>query len=478
MTLKAQAFAAVRWTSAVTIIRVVLQTVQLIVLARLIAPEDFGLMAMVISVTAFIQIFADMGVSNSIIHARVISHEVLSTLYWLNLLVGAALSAAVWVASPFISRFYDEPALALPLALSGLSFLFLSIGQQVKVLAEKRMAFKPVALVEMVSAFVSSATAIVAAFLGAGVYSLVLGVLAMSLLNSLLYLTFARDGWYPRMCLRLADAAPHLRAGVYMLGTSIANTATLQADVVIVGRLLGATALGAYTVPRELCLKVMLATNPIMTRVGTPLMANAQQDKAMLRRIYLSTIRMTSSVNFPIYGFIALFRHEVTDVVFGAKWAGSAELLGLMAIWGMFRSLGNPVGSLLYGTGNNRLAFIQSLAVGVSIVPVIILGGKWGVEGVAIALTAFYIGFTIALWATIVRPLTEATFQEYMLQFLIPLIIVAVTCVPAYFFSSFFALPITRLVAGSIAGAIAYIALSIFYNKEFMSSVLSMVRRK
>lgn len=478
MSVKAQAFSAVRWTSFVTVARIVLQTLQLIVLARLVTPQDFGLMAMIISVTAFIQLFADLGVSNSIIHARNISQPVLSTLYWLNVLVGGILSLCIWLASPWIAGFYTDPKLATPLALTGLSFFLLALGQQVKVLAEKRLAFRPIALVELVSAVVSTALTIAAAFWGAGVYALVIGVLALAGGNSLLYLIFARDDWRPSLTIKIREAAPHLRAGMFLLGTSLANTATLQADIIIIGRLLGSNLLGFYTVPRELCLKVMLATNPIITRVGTPLMAQAQNDRELLKRIYLSTIRMTSSINFPIYGAIAVFRHEITQVVFGAQWADSADLLGIMAVWGMFRSLGNPVGSLLYGTGNARLAFVQSLFVAILIVPTIVIGARWGTEGAATALTVFYLVFSFVLWYFVIKPITGATLWTYTEQWATPFLIVLVSCCLAFVFKNFVDSVWLRLPFGLFIGSISYIGLSYVYNAKWIRSLTALIRRQ
>lgn len=475
MTVKAEAFSAVRWTTFVTVGRVVLQTLQLIVLARLISPQDFGMMAMILSVTAFIQLFADLGVSTTIIYTREISKEVLSTLYWLNVLMGALLSALVWLASPWVARFYGAPGLEVPLTLAGSSFFLLAIGQQVKVLAEKRLAFRPIAMVELASATVSTVLAIVTAYLGGGVYSLVLGVIALAAGNSALYFLFVRDGWLPGMHFRIREASANLRAGLYLLATSLANTAALQADVMIVGRILGGAALGFYTVPRELCLKVMFATNPIVTRVGTPLIAKAQNDKTMLRKVYLATIRTTSAINFPIYAAIAVFRHEVIELVFGPNWAQSADLLGIMAVWGMFRALGNPVGSLLYGTGNARLALVQSLTVAVTIVPTIYLGSMWGTNGVALALTIFYVIFTLAIWRFVVKPITGAGFIEYNEQWITPLIVTILTAMAAWVAAYPWENTLVRLFIGLSTGGVTYLLLSWFLNRLWCDAMLGMI---
>lgn len=470
---------AVRWTSFVTAGRVILQTIQLFVLARLLASQDFGMMAMILTVTAFVQLFADLGVSSVIIHARQISIDALSTLYWLNLGMGALLSLGVAALSPVLAKFLGEPRVAMPLMLAGLSFLFLAIGQQLKVLAEKRLEFRTVAIVELTSAIISTTLAIVTAWLGAGVYALVIAVLSQSLGNSLFYWIFARaDDWKLRFRFRYADAKPYLASGLYLLGTSLANTASVQADVVIVGRILGSSLLGLYSVPRELCLKVMMATNPIITRVGTPLIAELQHDKVRLQRVYLATLAMTSAINFPIYGFIAAFRHDVIVVALGARWAGSADLLGMLALWGMFRSIGNPVGSLLYGTGHSRLALIQALSVTIALVIVVTVAARWGTMGAAIGLTLFYFAFIFAIWAGVVRPITGAPFLLYNKQWAMPL----VSTLAAAAAGQVAATPLTehllRLGVGGIVGGATYLALSWLTNREWANSMLALLGRR
>jgi len=479
VTIKGRAVAAVRWTSFATAGRVLLQTLQIFVLARLLTQHDFGLMAMVLTVTAFVQLFADLGVSSVIIHSRTISDDALTTLYWLNVAIGAVLAGIVAAASPALASFLGDSRAALPLALSGLSFLFLALGQQIKVLAEKRLEFRTIAIVELCSAAISTLAAIILAWNGAGVYALVAAILLLSGCNSLFYWLFARSNdWNLRAYFRFADARPYLGSGMYLLGASLANTAAVQIDILIVGRLLGSTMLGIYSVPRELCLKVMMATNPIITRVGTPLLAEVQHDKGRIRNVYLTTLAMTSAINFPIYGFIAAFRQDVALIALGPRWGNAADLLGMFALWGMFRSLGNPVGSLLYGTGKSKVALIQSLTVAVTLAITAAIAAHWGAMGVAVGITIFYAVFAIALWAGVIRPITGAGFVEYNLQWVRPLLATAA----AAGVGLFVALPITdhfiRIVAGGIAGGLIYLGSSWFLNRRWVLSMMALVGRR
>lgn len=475
---KTRAMSAVRWTTFVTSARVVLQSLQLFVLARLLTSQDFGMMAMVLTVTAFVQLFADLGVSSVIIHARQISDEVLSTLYWLNLSMGAALSLMIAAASPALAAMLGDPRVAAPLALAGCSFFALALGQQLKVLAEKRLEFRTVAIVELASAIISTTLAITSAFMGAGVYSLVIGILSLSLGNSIFYWIFARSDWRLGFHFRFSEAKPYLVSGMHLLGTSLANTASLQIDVFIVGRMLGSTLLGFYSVPRELCLKVMMATNPIVTRVGTPLMAEVQNDKARIQRVYLMTVAMTSAINWPVYGFIAAFRHDVITIALGERWAPSADLLAVFAAWGMFRSISNPVGSLLYGTGHSRLALAQSLAVTVTLAITVAIAAKYGTMTAAVALAAYYLLFIFALWVWVLRPITGAPFLLFNRQWVVPGIVTAASAAIALGIAEPIHAAIPRLVVGLLTGGLCYMGLSWVINRDWVHSMMALAGRR
>ncbi len=121
--------------------------------------------------------------------------------------------------------------------------------------------------------------------------------------------------------------------------------------------------MGIYSLPRDLSLRIAFIINPIITRVGFPVMARVQQDTVQLKFIYLQTLRMTASVNFPLYLALALFAEEIVALLFGKQWQASAEYLQIFAVLGLIRSTGNPAGSLLYAVGRANLAFWWNMAL-------------------------------------------------------------------------------------------------------------------
>ncbi len=134
-----------------------------------------------------------------------------------------------------------------------------------------------------------------------------------------------------------------------MLLNNVINHVNATIDLVLGGRMLGASQLGLYSVPRNLLLQVQGMVNPIFTRVGFPLIASIQHDKERVKQVYLKTMNMTASVNAPIYVAIAVFAPEIVWLLLGPNWTDTAPLIRVLALWGLLRSFGNPVGSLLFG---------------------------------------------------------------------------------------------------------------------------------
>ncbi|MBA3023719.1 MAG: MOP flippase family protein [Proteobacteria bacterium] len=471
MTLRKQAYSGVRWSTASSLIRACLQLLQIAVLARLLAPADFGLMALVVAMVAFLQVFSDMGVSSAIIHHQEIDQRQLSSLYWLN--AGAALGLAIILvlASPFIANFYGDSRLVTLTWIAGATLVVAALGQQIRVLAEKNLQFFELARVEVFSAGVALVVAIFIAMQGGGVYALVGGVLANAIVLTALLWIFLARGWRPLWCFSLKEIRQFLGFGAYMIGNNLINTFNSQVDILLGGRVLGAQAIGLYSLPRDLCLRLSAIFNPIAIRVGFPVMAKAQNDIALLKNIYLKTMRMTASINFPFYIVLAVFAPEVVHILFGEKWEEAIPLLRIFALWGLLRAIGNPVGILLLARGRADLSFKWNLWMLFVYSPVVLMGSQFGVKGMALSMLFAGVALFPANWYWLVRPLSHAKFGEYLIQMFVPFIISVVSGLAGYISAYPFEGDVIRLVVGTMAGGAAYGLLSIRLNKEWFSTV-------
>jgi len=347
MTLRKKAFSGVRWTAFSSLGRAVLQFAQIAILARLLTPADFGLVALVVAIMAFLQIFSDAGINNAIIYYQDIAQEQRSSLYWLNVSVSVFLALTLAASSYWVASWYQQPVLQYLLMLAAATLVVGALGQQIRVMAQKNLRFADLAKVELIAALFGFLVAVSMAWMGAGVYSLIAGGLTTAAVGCLLVWLLLSEGWRPQARFRLAEIRQFLKFGAYMVGNNLANTFNSQVDVLLGGKLLGTQAVGIYSVPKELNLRIAGLINPIVTQVGLPVMAIAQNDEVLLKRVYLQTMRVTASVNFPIYVALGIFAPEIVSLLLGGKWEATVPLLQIFAFWALIRSTGNPVGSLL-----------------------------------------------------------------------------------------------------------------------------------
>ncbi|HEY9052262.1 MAG TPA: MOP flippase family protein [Gammaproteobacteria bacterium] len=472
MTLRKQTFSGVRWTTFSSLGRAVLQVAQVAILARLLAPADFGLIAIAVALMAFLQIFADAGVSNAIIHFSDITQEQLSSLYWLNVGVSGVLAALLIGSSQWVADWYQEPVLRGLLMLAAITMVASSLGQQLRIQAQKELRFSDLAKLELVAALFGFASAVGLAWYGAGVYALAAGSLVAAVMGSILAWLILAQGWRPQWHLRFGEIQPFLKFGGYMIGNNLATTFNNQIDVLLGARLLGVEAMGLFSVPKNLTLNVQMIINPIVTKVGLPVMAKVQHDAALLKRVYVQTLRMTSSVNFPIYIYIWFFAPEIVHLMLGDKWQAAIPLLQIFACWGLLRSIYNPVGSILYATGKAKLAFKWNMALLLVIGPAIWAGSQFGVQGIAFAMTALMACLYLPTWYFLVRPSCGPSLVEYTMPLFAPLTLSILAGIASHSIVAVLDHSMTRLLIGLALGGLIYVGLSWRFNRDWVNAMM------
>ena len=477
MTLKHKTFSAVRWTTAATGVRALLQIAQVAVLARLLAPADYGLMAMVSVVLGFASIFADMGMNSAYVQRQNVSEQERSSLFWLNLGMSGALTLVVLVLSPLLARWFGDVRLTPLLMLAASTFVISALGQQVRMSAEKAMNFRPVVLLEVAAALLGFAVALAGALAGWGVYALLAGGIVGALSSTVLAWLFLADGWRPLWRFRLADVRGYMGFGGALVANNLVNEVNRGIDLLLGGRMLGAAALGLYSMPRQIVFQIQGMVNPIITRVGFPLIALVQADIPRVRAIYLKTLNMTAATNAPLYVGIAFFAPEVVRIVLGEKWLEAADLLRLLAIWGFIRSTGNPVGSLLLGMGRADLSLKWNLSLLLVVPPMLWVGSQYGTVGLAWGLLGVALALFVPGWFVLVRPLCKAGLREYTLAALRPMVLATVAIAPGYFLAQLMNGVTARLLIGAVVAVPLYLWLSHMLNREWIAAMLQLVGR-
>ncbi len=477
MNLRRQVFSATRWVAVSSALRFLLQLVQTMVLARLLLPAEFGLMAVAGGFLAIMVVFADVGLNRALIRYRDLGPEALSSVFWLNLLVSLGLVLLVAALSPLFSAAFGEAGLTGVLAVASLTFPLSALGMQFKVLAEKELQFAALARNEVTAAVMGFMVATAMALTGFGVYALVGGALANTATSSLLAWIWLSAGHRPSWHLRMAEVRPMLGFGSYLVGERLANAINTQADLFIGGLVAGPAAMGVYSVPRSLSLRLANTfVNPIVGRVGYPVMAKLQDDPPALRKVYLETLRMTASVNFPIYLLLAFFAPEVVGVLYGPRWHDAAFYLGIFAIWGLVRSTVNPVGGLLAATGHAHILFWWNVTLLGSISPILWLAGSYGgLEGMAWTLLVFQFAFIWPAWRYMVKPACGAVFGEYVARLALPFALALAATAAGAWTAHLVGQDIPRLVVGTLVTGVLYLVLSYRFNRPWLDAMVTLM---
>lgn len=471
MSLKAKTISGLKWTTYSTLIVTFLQLAQISILARFLDPSAFGLMALVMVVIGFSQAFLDMGISNAIIHKQEISHEQLSTLYWVNVLAGIILFALVCTVVPLVASFYHEPELIPLTILVGVTFLIQPFGQQFMVLWQKEMRFAEMAKIDIINKLVSLAVSVWLAYDGYGIYALVYGTIAGVVVQTLQFMILGIREHKPSFVFRVSEIKEFMSFGAYQMGERTINYFNSQIDTILIGKLLGAEALGIYSIAKQLIMRPAQIVNPIVTKVTFPMMAKIQDDTQRLREIYLKTIHYLSSVNFPVYALMIILAPELVSILFGDKWIEAVPIVQILSVYGALRSTGNPIGSLLLAKGKAKLGFYWNLGLFFYIPIGVYIASQWGLVGISWGLVIIMFSLMIPNWYFLVRPLCGAKFFEYHWQILKPMMLSVVVIVLGYFLSSTIENIFLKIGIISLVGAVIVIGLNLIFNKKLMNEL-------
>ncbi len=226
-----------KWITIATTVSTVFQFSQVAVLARLLDPSDFGVVSVSNLVIGFFGVFANLGFSNSIIYKQESDRKVLSTLYFLNMLVGLLMFVLVYLSTPYIVAFYKEPRLEQLLHIASFYFVVVYFGQIYLFLMEKELRFRAVAQIDIAGSIVAVIVTLVLAFNDFRELSLVVGALVGQVVRSVGQMVAGRALFRPMLTFSIADIKDHLRFGIYNLGDGILGFIQLNIDAILIGKL-------------------------------------------------------------------------------------------------------------------------------------------------------------------------------------------------------------------------------------------------
>ena len=352
------------------------------VLARLLTPADFGLVAMVAVIAGFVSLFKDMGLSMATIQRQEISHPQISTLFWVNVLISLAILVILAALAPLVAWFYGEPRLAsITIALSGVFFLG-GLTVQHQALLRRQMRFKALAVIEIVAILFGTVCAVGLALAGAGYWALVFRQLAVALAT--VVGVWVMCGWRPSLPRRSTGVRPMLAFGGNITGFSILNYLARNVDKLLVGWRYGPSETGLYAKAYQLLLLPVQQINAPVGSVAIPALSRLQSEPERYRRYDCNAMTLLAYLTMPLVMTMFVLADEIILVLLGDQWIGAARIFRVLAVAAAGQPISNANAWIYISLGQTR----RMLRWGLISVPLFILsfviGLRWGPLGVAV----------------------------------------------------------------------------------------------
>lgn len=371
-------------------VRFLLQTISTVALARLLRPQDFGLTTMVGAIIGLIGLWTDLGLSNATVQRSEITHAQVSVLFWINCGLGAGAMLVVALLAPAIAWFYHEPRLVgITVALSTVFFLGGSTIQH-RALLRRQMRFKVIAIIDAVSMAFGIATGIAMAWLQFGYWSLVGMQVAATAVNCAL--VWAACDWRPGRFQRRVGARPMLAFGADVTGFQVLTYFSRNFDNILIGRVMGAAALGIYSRAYALLTLPMNQINMPLSSVLLPALSRLQDNPPEYARLFLRATRAIALVTVPIVVFSFFFAQDTVRVLLGRRWIAAAPVFQLLAPAAAASAIAFVPNWLCQSLGRPRRQLHYALVSAPVCVAGFLIGIKWGIIGVAVS---FSLTFTI-----------------------------------------------------------------------------------
>lgn len=368
------------------------------VLSRLLSPKDFGLVGMVLGVTALVGVFKELGLSTATVQRDTITQQQVSNLFWINVVFSGILALTSVALAPLLAKFYHDPrVMGITLALSG-TFLLTGSTVQHQALLTRQMRFRALALIDVTSIAIGFSIACCLAWLGFAYWALVAQQLLTAACN--LAMTWKTSGWRPHMPRRNSGVKPLLRFGAHISIADFLGQFSLNSDSILLGRFFGAESLGLYTRANVLLARPIQQVIAPINSVLIPVLSRLQSDPQRYRRSYLRAYDTLALIVFPFAAMSLVLAKPLVLVILGQKWKGVIPLFSAFTLIAVSGPLSNICAWIYESQARGQDQLRNHTAAGAVTIISYLLGLRWGPLGLilSVAITSLLIRLPIVYY--------------------------------------------------------------------------------
>lgn len=354
-----------------------------IIMARLLMPEDFGLVAIVTSIIAVFSLFNDLSLPMATVQRHEINHEQVSVLFWINTLWGCALALVSVATAQLFARLYGEPRLTSIIVVLSSGFIFFGLGSQHRALLKRQMRFTMIAVTELIALVLGMLIGLVLAWLGFRYWALVYMRLATSIFTTLGVLLAC--GWRPARPKWSAQVRPLLTFGTHLTGLSVLTYFTRYADNLLIGWYSGSRVLGFYYKAYQILLVPSQQFSTPLAGVVVPTLSRLQLDPHRFSAYYNRSILLSAAIGMPPIAFLFINADWVVPLLLGNQWTESVPLFRALALAAFISPVDFGAGWIVVPLGHANRQFKWSLIATLFTLVGFFIGIRWGAVGVALS---------------------------------------------------------------------------------------------
>ena len=444
-----------------------------LVMARLLSPADYGLMAMAMVVVGFVGFFNEVGIGSAIVQKPKLTSTEVNGCFAIALIASVVLALLTFLLSGVTARFFGNPRLEGMISVLSLAFILGAFGTVPLAFLRKELHFKAIAGITILSIIVQSALCLVLAWRGLGVWSLVWGALAANAVQSVG--AFWLSPWRPRGAYDLREATGLVAYGLKVTSSRVFWYLYSNADKVIIGKVLGERSLGIYDMAFSLATLPSSQVTTLATNVASPLFAKLQSDLDKLRAFILHFTRGIAYITYPALIGMLVCSPELVAVILGDKWSDLLVPFGALCLMGLIKSVDPLLSQVLIATGHAGKLSKYTLMCGIVMTLAVLVGAHFGgLRGVSLVWLLVYPLLSVKLLHDVCQ-ITGMRMLEYyraLLPVLVASIAMAAVVLVVRAWLLAMGVPVFATLAAEVAaGGLTYVLWIVYLDRRGMSEI-------
>jgi len=474
--LKRRMVQGVFWLGWTKVIGQAISWILTIYIARILSPDDYGLMGMALIFIGFIVLNNELGLGAAIVQKKDIREGDLSGIYWTIVLINIIFYLISFFLAPCLSIFFQEPRLTTVIRIIAIIFVINSFGLVSYSMLTRKLDFHKRSLAEFIGNLSGSISSLLFAVNGWGVLSLVFGNIILELIKTSMFIVFSP--FKPKLSFSFGRMREMTSFGLKVFAVRAFSYVYGKTDTLIAGKMLGTTLLGYYSLSLSFASIPLDKLVSLATQVSFPAFSEIQEDKELLKKYFLNIVRVIAFVTFPIFLGIFLLADDAVPLFLTEKWSSAILPLKILCIASCFRAINAMNTPLLIAKGRPEIAIKSQVLFSILLPVGFLLGSLYGLEGLSYSwLLVFPVAFLIVTFWTL--KVISASLIEYLGHLKHVFLGTAFMALCVLFFQQYVLFDLNRVIRFSgtcIMGALSYISYYALFHKKILNEVRGILK--